>query len=473
VDKVAKGVIPPTITDNYKGQYNVIKNNLNAMVKMMNELLAETDKIIRAAADGELDRRADATLFVGGWNKLVAGVNDTITNIVNPLMVTADYVDKVSKGIIPPKIAAEYKGQYNIIKNNLHMLIDSMNEVTSVAEEIVGGNLLVKVRERSAEDKLMQTLAGMVAKLTDVASNIQEAADQVASGSQEMSASSEQLSQGATEQSSSVEEVSSSMEEMSSNIKQNADNAQQTEKIALKAAGDAKEGGKAVAETVGAMKDIAGKITIIEEIARQTNLLALNAAIEAARAGEHGKGFAVVAAEVRKLAERSQTAAGEISKLSSSSVQIAEKAGEMLQKIVPDIQRTAELVQEINAASGEQNSGAEQINKAIQQLDQVIQQNASAAEEMSSTSEELAGQAEELQNTIAFFKIGETSKRSRPGAHRNVHSKVKIAHLSRREERAPALSASRSGRVTGAVLDMDSGGNGGNGNHDDSEFEKF
>ena len=183
-----------------------------------------------------------------------------------------------------------------------------------------------------------------------------------------------------------------------------ADNAQQTEKIALKSAGDARESGRAVGETVTAMKDIAGKISIIEEIARQTNLLALNAAIEAARAGEHGKGFAVVASEVRKLAERSQAAAAEISKLSSSSVQVAEMAGQMLEKLVPDIQKTAELVQEINSASSEQNSGAEQINKAIQQLDQVVQQNAGVAEEMSSTSEELAAQAENLQSAMEFSR---------------------------------------------------------------------
>ncbi len=393
VEKVSKGVIPPAITTEYKGQYNVIKNNLNAMVKMMNELLRETDKIVQAAANGELDKRADADLFAGGWNKLVAGVNDTITNIVDPLMVTGDYVEKVAKGIIPPKITAEYRGQYNLIKNNLHMLIDAMEEVTTTAEEIASGNLTVKVKERSPQDKLMQAMANMVAGLTEVASNIQTVANQVMTGSQEMSASSEELSQGATEQSASVEEVSSSMEQMAANIKQNSDNAQQTEKIALKAAEDGKEGGKSVMETVAAMKEIAGKISIIEEIARQTNLLALNAAIEAARAGEHGKGFAVVASEVRKLAERSQTAAAEINKLSASSVQIAEKAGEMLGRMVPDIQKNADLVQEITAASNEQSAGAGQINKAIQQLDQVVQQNASESEEIASTSAELLSQA--------------------------------------------------------------------------------
>ena len=163
------------------------------------------------------------------------------------------------------------------------------------------------------------------------------------------------------------------------------------------------------------MKDIAQKISIIEEIARQTDLLALNAAIEAARAGEHGKGFAVVASEVRKLAERSQTAAGEISKLSGSSVEIAEPAGQMLDKLVPDIRKTADLVKEIATGSEEQNTGASQINKAVQELDKVIQQNASASEEMAASAEELAAQAEQLQAAIEFFKVARLCRhQSRP-----------------------------------------------------------
>ncbi|MCM0082434.1 CHASE3 domain-containing protein [Geomonas sp. Red32] len=459
VDQVAKGVIPPAITTDYKGEYNVIKNNLNNMVKMMNDLLAQTDILIQGAANGELDKRADASLFVGGWNKLVVGVNETVTNIVNPLMVTANYVDSISKGDIPAPITAEYKGQYNIIKNNLNVLIEAMQSITASAKEIASGNLLVNIRERSEKDELMRALGAMVSQLSTVVAEVKAAADNVAAGAMEMSSGSENMSQGATEQAAAAEEASSSMEEMSSNIRQNADNALQTEKIAVKSAQDALEGGKAVAQTVSAMREIAGKINIIEEIARQTNMLALNAAIEAARAGEHGKGFAVVASEVRKLAERSQAAAGEISKLSVSSVDVAEQAGAMLTQIVPDIQKTAELVQEISAASREQDTGAGQINRAIQQLDQVIQQNAGAAEEMSSTAEELSSQAEQLQSTISFFKVKESAQAKKPLPQKKVQTKP-VARV------APHQLTKAEEHVKGAMLAM-------NGEDMDSHFERF
>jgi methyl-accepting chemotaxis protein len=274
-----------------------------------------------------------------------------------------------------------------------------------VANEIASGNLTIEARRASDKDTLGIALETMLEKLRVIVTEASNATRNVAAGSQELSASAEQLSQGATEQASSTEEASSSMEEMASNIKQNSENAGQTEKIAHQSARDAQLSGEAVGRAVQAMQTIAGKITIVQEIARQTDLLALNAAVEAARAGEHGKGFAVVASEVRKLAERSQSAAAEISTLSSDTVKVAQEAGAMLTRLVPDIKRTAELVEEITAACREQNIGAEQINGAIQQLDKVTQQNASASEQMSATSEELAAQAEQLQTTIAFFRI--------------------------------------------------------------------
>ncbi|THB71603.1 MAG: methyl-accepting chemotaxis protein [Desulfovibrio sp.] len=278
-------------------------------------------------------------------------------------------------------------------------------EISNAAQRIADGDLSASFDHIHRKSGIVAALDQMIDRLRTVITEVWSASDNVASGSQELSSSAQNMSSGATEQAAAVEQISSSMEEMGANIRQNAENAGQTEKIALAAAKDAQEGGQAVAETVAAMKEIAEKITIIEEIARQTNLLALNAAIEAARAGEAGKGFAVVAAEVRKLAERSGTAANEISGLSASSVQIAERAGELLHKIVPDIQRTSELIQEIAAASNEQNSGAKQVNNAIQQLDGVVQQNASASEEMASTSEELSSQAEQLQANVSYFRF--------------------------------------------------------------------
>lgn len=373
----------------------------------INMVIKETNFMIRKVQDGELDIRGNAAQFSGIWHDLVTGINHLIDAFVSPISVTADYIDRIAKGHLPKKITDEYKGDFNQIKNNLNMLIEAMAEITRVSEDMAHGNLMLEVKERSEQDTLMQSLNLMIERLNDVVINVKSASENVASGSQQLSDTAEEMSQGASEQAASAEEASASMEQMSSNISQNADNAMETEKIALKSAENAREGGKAVTETVIAMKKIAEKISIVEDIARRTDLLALNAAIEAARAEAHGRGFAVVASEVRKLAERSQNAAAEIGKLSISSVAIAEKAGEMLARIVPDIQRTSELVQEIAAASNEQNTGSNQINRVIQQLDQVIQQNLTASEEMASTSEELAGQAELLRDAVEFFKINE------------------------------------------------------------------
>ncbi|MEF2230707.1 MAG: Cache 3/Cache 2 fusion domain-containing protein [Pseudodesulfovibrio sp.] len=295
----------------------------------------------------------------------------------------------------------------------------TVGRTVRVLNAIVDGRLDVEtlpVHARGPRDELEvlgAALNSMSAKLREIVSNVQAAAQSVTNGSSELAATSQSLSEGANSQASAVEEVSASMEEMTANIEQNTNNARETEKIARQAAGDARQGGESVSQTVAAMRQIAEKIAIIEDIARQTNLLALNAAIEAARAGEHGKGFAVVAAEVRKLAERSGHAASEISELSASSVRIAEQAGRMLGKMVPDIIRTAELVQEITAGSTEQHTGSTQIKSAILELDRVVQQNSAESEEVASSSEELASHAALLQQTIGFFRLdGETARRT-------------------------------------------------------------
>lgn len=278
----------------------------------------------------------------------------------------------------------------------------------ALAQAVAGGDLTetAEIVSRDEVGDLLGHLNEMVGRLRTVVGEVSNAVGNVSAGSEELSSSAEELSQGATEQASSTEEASSAMEQMAANIKQNADNAGQTEKIARQSASDAQNSGLAVEKAVLAMQTIAEKIVIVQEIARQTDLLALNAAVEAARAGEHGKGFAVVASEVRKLAERSQAAATEISSLSSDTVRSAQDAGQMLARLVPDIKKTADLIEEISAACREQDIGSEQINQAIQQLDTVTQQNAGASEQMAATSEELAAQAEQLLKSIAFFHLG-------------------------------------------------------------------
>lgn len=299
-----------------------------------------------------------------------------------------------------------------------------------LAESVAGGDLraTVAVSSRDEIGDMAGALNRMVEQLRRVVADVSSASRDVATGAEQLSSTAQELNHGATEQATATEEASSSMEQMAASIKQNAQNAGDTEEMARKSAEDARLSGAAVSKAVDAMQTIAEKIMVVQEIARQTDLLALNAAVEAARAGEHGRGFAVVASEVRKLAERSQAAAGEISSLSGNTVRAAQEAGSMLAGLVPDIERTSRLVEDISRASSEQSAGAGQVNAAIQQLDQVTQQNTSAAEEMSATAEELAGQAEQLQSAMAFFRLADAdaarpvqtspSRKAKSGAHK-------------------------------------------------------
>ena len=364
----------------------------------------------------------------------------------------------------------------------------SLRNAGNVMGRVADGDLTWRATKLPKDEigDMLGLVDTMVERLRSVVADALVASDNVSAGSQQLSSASEQIAQGATEQASSAEEASSSMEEMASNIKQNADNAAQTEKIARQSAKDAETSGQAVTQAVAAMQTIAEKIGIVQEIARQTDLLALNAAVEAARAGEHGRGFAVVASEVRKLAERSQAAATEISQMSVDTVSSAQQAGDMLNRLVPDIRKTAELVSEISAACREQDIGAAQINQAIQQLDKVTQQNAGASEEMSATSEELAAQAEELQASIAFFRvdnaIADTKTAPRKAPARAAAAKPATqSQAGRRPQPAPvAPKISGSGKmlrqtvkaqqeaVRGFALDLDMGGP----DDDDADFRE-
>jgi methyl-accepting chemotaxis protein len=289
------------------------------------------------------------------------------------------------------------------------------------ANRLANGDLTVKITAQSNDEtgQLLAAMGAMVAKLSQIIADVRSSANSLSGASDQVNATAQSLSQAASEQAASVEETSASIEQMTASISQNAENAKVTDGMATKAAKEATEGGQSVKQTVQAMKAIAAKIGIIDDIAYQTNLLALNAAIEAARAGDHGRGFAVVAAEVRKLAERSQVAAREISEVAGNSVTLAEQAGSLLDEIVPAINKTSDLVQEISAASEEQSSGVAQVNTAMNQLNHLTQQNASASEELAATSEEMTAHAGQLQSLMEFFKTTEAALQAATAAVNN------------------------------------------------------
>jgi methyl-accepting chemotaxis protein len=328
----------------------------------------ELDALVSAATRGDFSGRLSLENKTGFFAKIFSGMNQLNATSEQGLVDVAEVLGAFAQGDLDKRIERDYQGLFGQVK-------DSVNTTAENLSRVIG-------EVRSAAD----ALTGAANQVSDTAKN---------------------LSQAASEQAASVEETTSQIDVMSASISQNSDNAKITDGMATKTSREAVDGGSAVSQTLVAMKQIAAKIGIVDDIAYQTNLLALNAAIEAARAGEHGKGFAVVAAEVRKLAERSQEAAKEIGDLAGSSVSTAERAGKLLDEIVPSIQKTSELVREIAAASAEQSESVVQIGGAMGQLSKATQLNASASEELAATSEELSGRAEQLQQSIAFFNIGD------------------------------------------------------------------
>jgi methyl-accepting chemotaxis protein len=277
------------------------------------------------------------------------------------------------------------------------------------AQIISGGNINVSIPiERNDEiGVLADSFNTMTKKLRIIIGSIKENIGNVNAGSNQISNSAQSIAQGANEQAASIEEISTAIEEMTATINQNTDNAQKTKDIAIRAEKGMNQGLKSAEITLQTMYDIAEKIQIINKIAEKTDLLAINAAMEAARAGESGKGFAVVASEVRRLAENTQRSANEIVTMVESGVESAEKFGDVLKIIVPDVRNTAKLVQEIATASNEQSQNALQINKTMQEYNTVVQQNSSTAEELSTGSEELASQSQSLEDSVSFFMVDE------------------------------------------------------------------
>lgn len=443
VEEISLGKIPEKISDEYQGDFNVIKVNLNRCIDAVNALIADAVMLSNAAVEGRLSVRADVTRHQGDFSKIVRGVNATLDSVLSPIQVLQIHLERLSKGDLTVYISEEYHGDHALLKNSLAMTLDALN---------------------------------------DILAQVAAASHQVQIGSGELSSASQTVSQGSTQSAASIEEISASMAELASQTKQNAENASMANQLASGARLTADTGNKQMESMVAAMNEIEGAsrniskiIKVIDEIAFQTNLLALNAAVEAARAGIHGKGFAVVAEEVRNLAARSAKAAKEttdmientITKVSQGSL-IATETQKSLKEIVIAATRVSDLVSEINIASNEQAHGLLQVNQGISQLDAVTQQNSAAAEEAAAGSEQLSGQASLLIDAIGKFRIKENSSKEFSGVEsRSQRSLPKGGHASRVpvqaqiEFEAPVANFKRS-IVPADVIDLD-----------DSEFGKF
>ncbi len=409
--KLSNGDFESKISNNYVGEFDIIKNSFNSMSEMLKNIQNDSFMINQAAQKGQLNIQADASLYRGDYEIIVSTMNN-FTNITKNVFDETIYgLQALQQGDFDKRIETEYRGDFDIMKETVNNTAETLTkfiaDIDNLNTESSNGNLEAKIDEthyNGGYQKVAEGINQFSYNVENIVDTVTTASNEVLDAANVVNKLAQSISSGAEEQSSSLEETTASIEEINGNITETTKNALRTNDVADDTAVVAKKGGEAVSQTVEAMSLISEKIIIIEDIVYQTNLLALNAAIEAARAGEHGKGFAVVAAEVRKLAQRSKIAAEEISKITKNSVGISQDAGNLIQSLLPKIEETASLVNDISESSKEQEIGIEQINVAISELEVVTQTNASASSELSSSAEELDAQASELSKMMAYYK---------------------------------------------------------------------
>ena len=526
IDKISKGRRSEKITEEYKGDFNKIKNNVNHFIDIINEFVDQIGVLVKAAQEGQLDARADVEKVEGVWRKLLKGTNEVVDAIVPPLNVAAEYVDRISKGDIPEKITDEYTGDFNEIKNNLNQCVEVMNglleetnnlvqacragqldtradasrfaggwgELVSGVNDILEGvvvpvNEVMQVLEMVANRDLTKHVVGdykgklhefkeninnAVKNLGDALTQAASTSEQVGSGSGQVASSSQALAEGSAEQAASLEETSSSLEEMASMTKQNADNANQADnlmqeanQIVQRAKGSMGDVTKSMEDITNASEETQKIIKTIDEIAFQTNLLALNAAVEAARAGEAG--------EVRNLAMRAAEAAKNTADLIEGTVKrvnagsdLVTKTNEAFDEVAKAAAKVGELVGEIAAASNEQAKGIEQVNQGMTEMDKVTQQNAANAEESASASGEMSAHAQELQRMLATFKLDwqSTERKQVTAAAPKQHQAPNVQKVAHAKKKADDATSAKTATPE-AVIPMDDE------KTDDADFKDF
>ncbi|MFP4396437.1 MAG: methyl-accepting chemotaxis protein, partial [Anaerolineales bacterium] len=498
IDRISKGDIPEPITDEYRGDFNEIKNNLNLLIESLNGFVEEMQRLyeeqaggdidaviaeeqfagvykemavgvneavqvhvrnilkildilaayaegdfspklerlpgkqalanerldllrenlrglvdeitllIEAAAQGQLQVRADVQQFQGDWADLVGGLNRLLDAIIEPLNEAAGYVDKIAQGEVPAKIETEYQGDFATLKDNLNLLSSSLREMLS---------------------------------------NIQEAASNVSAAAAEILAATTQQASGASEQSAAISQTTTTVDEVKTISEQAVVRAQEVADSSQRTVAVSRSGRESVGKTIESMAQIKervegiaenilalseqtqqiGEITAaVSDIASQSNMLALNASVEAARAGEHGKGFAVVAVEVRNLAEQSKQATSQIrailtdiqnainasvmvteegSKVVDEGVHRAAEAREAIEQLASVINQSAQIASQVVAGGQQQASGVDQIADAMDNINQAMVQSMASTRQAEKSAQDLNGLAKALNETVRTYKL--------------------------------------------------------------------